>query len=393
NLHSYNYKPDDIYWGQLAGCLESLDGGVTTVVDHSHMTYSPDHATAAINASASSGLRTFFCYTAIARVKEWSSSRLEYDDEVFPEWWHTQLESLLRSQPFGDGRVYLGLGFDSWKLPRKEIVDLWTKCRESGIKLFTTHYVGNATGSVDVKWMSESELLKPDVILSHVTGAPDEDYKVIRENGAFVSSTPDTELQMGLGYPVAFRDDIKSNASFGIDCHSNNSADILTQLRLGMQHARAIEDDKRVRSGSYPAVNIKVQQAFNLGTIQGAKAVGMEDKIGSLAEGKLADIVIFDTRSPAMVCAAEEDPLAALVLHASVRDIDMVIVDGKIRKENKTLAPIEVREAPKFGSDKQIKWEDVVDEVLASRITIKKRSGSQSADAAREELYRRFSGN
>lgn len=43
NLHSYNYKPDDIYWGQLAGSLESLDGGVTTVVDHAHMIYSADH--------------------------------------------------------------------------------------------------------------------------------------------------------------------------------------------------------------------------------------------------------------------------------------------------------------------------------------------------------------
>ncbi|KAJ9357594.1 hypothetical protein DTO280E4_3296 [Paecilomyces variotii] len=391
NLHSYNYKPDDIYWGQLAGSLESLDGGVTTVVDHAHMIYSADHATAAINASASSGLRTFFCYNAIPRVKEWSSSKLEYEEELFPEWWHTQLDSLARSQPFGDGRVYLGLAFDSWTLPKKEIVDLWTKCRKSGIKLFTTHYVGNATG-VDVKWMSESELLKSDVLLSHVTRAPDEVYEIIRENGAFVSSTPDTELQMGLGYPVAFRDDIKSNASLGIDCHSNNSADILTQIRLGMQNARAVENEKRVRSGGYPAVDIKVEEAFNLGTIQGAKAVGLENQIGSLSEGKLADIVIFETRSPAMVCAAEENPLAALVLHASVRDIDMVIVDGKIRKENKNLNPLEVQGAPKFGSGKQIRWEDVVQEVLTSREAIKKRSESQSADVAKEALYRRFSG-
>ncbi|KAJ9298986.1 hypothetical protein DTO271G3_3228 [Paecilomyces variotii] len=381
NLHSYNYKPDDIYWGQLAGCLESLDGGVTTVVDHAHMTYSADHASAAINASASSGLRTFFCYSAIPRVKEWSSTKLEYDEELFPEWWHTQLDSLARSQPFGDGRVYLGLAFDSWTLPKKEIVDLWTKCRKSRIKLFTTHYVGNATGG---KFL--------DVLLSHVTGAPDEVYKIIRENGAFVSSTPDTELQMGLGYPVAFRDDIKSNASLGVDCHSNNSGDIMTQIRVGMQTARAVENEKRVRNGGHPAVDIKVEEAFNLGTIQGAKAVGLENQIGSLSEGKLADIVIFETRSPAMVCAAEENPLAALVQHASVRDIDMVIVDGKIRKENKNLVPLEVQGAPKFGSGKQIRWEDVVEEVLTSREAIKKRSESQSADVAKEALYRRFSG-
>lgn len=245
---------------------------------------------------------------------------------------------------------------------------------------------------VDVKMMSEYELLKSDVLLSHVTRASSEVYKIIHENGAFISSTPDTELQMGLGYPVAFHDDIKSNSSIGIDCHSNNSSDILTQIRLGMQHSRAVEDDNRVRSGGYPAVNIKLEEAFNLGTIQGAKAVGMENQIGSLQEGKLADIVIFDTRSPAMLCAAEENPLAAILLHGSVRDIDMVIVDGKIRKENKSLSPIEVQGAPKFGSGKQIGWEDVANEVLASREAIKKRGEHQDINVAKEALYRIFSG-
>lgn len=94
---------------------------------------------------ASSGLRSFFCYDAIFRVKEWSTTNFEYDEELFPEWWQTQLESLARSQPFGDGRVYLGLAFDSWNLPKDTIINLWSKCRELGVKLFTSHYVGNTT--------------------------------------------------------------------------------------------------------------------------------------------------------------------------------------------------------------------------------------------------------
>lgn len=40
---SSNYTPEDIFWGQLGGCLEMLDAGTTTVVDHAHMNYSPDH--------------------------------------------------------------------------------------------------------------------------------------------------------------------------------------------------------------------------------------------------------------------------------------------------------------------------------------------------------------
>ena len=42
-LQSFNFEPRDIYWGQLGGCLESIDAGTTTVVDHAHMTNSPEH--------------------------------------------------------------------------------------------------------------------------------------------------------------------------------------------------------------------------------------------------------------------------------------------------------------------------------------------------------------
>lgn len=45
NQQSFNYTAKDIFWGQLVGCLESLDAGVTTVVDHAHMTYSMEHGT------------------------------------------------------------------------------------------------------------------------------------------------------------------------------------------------------------------------------------------------------------------------------------------------------------------------------------------------------------
>lgn len=42
-MQCYNYVPEDVFWGQLAGCLEAIDAGTTTVIDHAHMTYSPDH--------------------------------------------------------------------------------------------------------------------------------------------------------------------------------------------------------------------------------------------------------------------------------------------------------------------------------------------------------------
>jgi cytosine/adenosine deaminase-related metal-dependent hydrolase len=47
NMQSFNYTTEDIFWGELGGCLEALDAGTTTVVDHAHMNYSPAHSKAA----------------------------------------------------------------------------------------------------------------------------------------------------------------------------------------------------------------------------------------------------------------------------------------------------------------------------------------------------------
>jgi cytosine/adenosine deaminase-related metal-dependent hydrolase len=63
-------------------------------------------------------------------------------------------------------------------------------------------------------------------------------------------------------------------------------------------------------------VNKTVEQAVNLGTIVGARALQMEEEIGSLAVGKRADIVVFEALSPSIAVAAQYDPMAAMVLHS-----------------------------------------------------------------------------
>ncbi|OJJ67233.1 hypothetical protein ASPBRDRAFT_211004 [Aspergillus brasiliensis CBS 101740] len=388
NIQSFNYTPDDIFWGQLGGCLESINSGVTTVVDHAHMTYSPEHVTEAIRASASSGLRTFFCYTPIWRIKSWSS-HLDYDDDLLPEWWYTTLETLAKSAPFGSGRVQLGLGFDNFKLPRETIKSLWAKCRALGLKLFTTHFVANyMTNSVNL--LSEYGLLDKHILFSHVNGIAESDAQTLLKHGAYFSTAPETELQMGLGEIVAFRPDVKCNASVGIDCHSNNSGDILSQLRLGMQHARGQENQEAMKAGKYPAVQIQLEEVFNLGTIQGAKAVNMEDQIGSIEVGKLADLVIFDGTSPNMACAAEENPVAAVLLHANVGDIEMVIVDGVIRKESNRLVDTGILDGPNGQITKSLSWRDVSNSLLKSRQMIIERQEGQDLQEGMKFLYKTF---
>ncbi|KAL1963266.1 hypothetical protein VTN77DRAFT_8489 [Rasamsonia byssochlamydoides] len=213
-------------------------------------------------------------------------------------------------------------------------------------------------------------LLGPDILISHATNLTQSDVEKMTKAGAFVSSTPDTELQMALGYPVCFREDMKDICSLGIDCHSNNSADIITQMRLGLQAERARRNEPLIEKDKAPRrLDLSVQDVFRLGTIQGARAINMQDQVGSLEEGKLADIVIFDALSPAMICAAEHDPVAAIVLHSSVRDIDTVIVDGRIRKRGGKLLPVNIdgsAAAADIGKNR-VEWRDVAVQLLKSR--------------------------
>ena len=183
----------------------------------------------------------------------------------------------------------------------------------------------------------------PDILISHSSDTSEEEAQRLVIGGAHVSSTPSTELQMALGDPVCFRSDLYEISSLGIDCHTATSADIPGQMRLALQTARGVRNQRILDTGKTPrTIQYQVEQAFNLGTIKGARAVGMSSEIGSLAEGKLADIVIFDALSPGMVCAAAHDPVAAIVLHSSVRDVDTVIVDGIVRKESGKLGVVDV---------------------------------------------------
>lgn len=358
-------------------------------------------------------MRTFFCYTPIWRIKSWTSDApVEFDEDLLPEWWFSTLEFLGRSAPFGDGRVRLGLGFDDFKVPKETVRDLWARCRALGISLFTTHFVANYMKSTpipsvlltiyldvlkyshivldSVSLLKECALLNSTVIFSHINGIAESDAQTLLAHGAHFSSTPETELQMGLGEPVAFRPDLSSNASIGIDCHSNNSSDILTQLRLGMQHARGVENVQAIENGEYPNVNIKLEGMFNLGTIQGARAVNMADKIGSIEVNKLADIVIFDATSPGMVCAAEEDPLAAVLLHANVGDIEVVIVDGVVRKECGKLVDVQLYGGISGSPGEILHQREISKRLLESRGRIIERGRGQDAGRGMEFLYKTF---
>lgn len=370
NMQSANYIPEDVFWGELGGCLEALDAGTTTLVDHAHINISPAHSTNAIEATISSGIRSIFCYTPTAKTVGWEPE-LTTSGGLLDDWVKEQFEQICSAAPFGDGRVQIGLAFDGFTLPKDEVVSLYNKARALGAKVITTHYVGLFFSNDSVVDALENYgLLGPDILLSHATNLTQTDIQKMNKSGAWISTTPDTEMQMGHGDIVCFREGCTEICSLGIDCHSNNSGDLVTQMRLALQHERAKRNEVMIEKGKFSrSLNLSVQDVFRMGTIQGARAINMEKSLGSLTVGKLADIVIFDGETPGMICAPEEDPVAAIVLHSSVRDIDMVIVDGEIRKSNGKLLPVTI--APSMPEvtilPQEMNWNQIALNLITSR--------------------------
>ncbi|KAM0392040.1 hypothetical protein ACHAQC_006853 [Fusarium culmorum] len=369
NMVSRSYKPEDVFWGQLGGCLEALEAGTTTIVDHAHISYTPEHNTAALSGTISSGIRSIYCYTPTGRVKTWKP--FEFEDTLIPDWVLEQLTELCQRGPFSDGRVTMGFGFDFYFLPKEVLVGIFGKVRELGIKTITSHYVANLLEGSLVDILEGYGLLEKDILLSHATPLNDSDAEKLKNVGAAVSSTPEIELQMSHGWPVCFQENCTSISSLGIDCHSNNSASIVTQMRIAIQVERSRRNNKIIDTGKFPRRNqVYVQDAFQLATIRGARAIHMEDQIGSLEEGKIADLLIWDTLSPSMICAVEEDPIGAIIDHSSPSDIETVIVDGQFRKRDGRLGSIklDLGLAPELKKDKvEVEWRDVAMELLKSR--------------------------
>jgi cytosine/adenosine deaminase-related metal-dependent hydrolase len=245
--------------------------------------------------------------------------------------------------------------------------------------------------------MQSYGILDSTILFAHFSNPTQNDAKLLLESNSHASSTPSTEMQMAMGHPVAFDPalNIQFNCSLGVDCHTNNSASMVSEMRLLLQSSRAVHNQKFIDQEKLPTtVNKTVEEAFNLGTIGGARAINMQDKIGSLAVGKLADIVVFDTLSPSMVCGAEHDPVAAIVLHSSPADIEMVIVDGIIRKHKSVLKPVDLAAGKELWSSaeadmtKKWEWREIARELNRKRMGIQEKIDRVDVKLARQSLIK-----
>jgi cytosine/adenosine deaminase-related metal-dependent hydrolase len=323
------YRPEDVYASNLAGALECINAGITTLVDWSHINNTPEHPDAAIRGLQESGIRAQYAYgsanTSLADYWFESSIAIPGDDV-----------RRVRDTYFSsdDGLLTMALATRGTGFCKDDVVNAeWALARELGIPITIHVAMGRLAGRFGmVKRLSELGLLGPDTTYIHCCYLSDEEWGLLADSGGTVSIAAQVEVQMGHGWPPVNKAyEVGLRPSLSIDVVTTVPGDMFTQMRsaFGSERARvnAVAWEANVE---VPETMLKARQMLEMATINGAHVAGVEDRTGSLTPGKQADVVLIDATQ--LNVAPVIDPVAAVTLCADVSNVDTVLIAGQVKK-------------------------------------------------------------
>ena len=325
------YRPEDVYASNLAGALECVNAGITTLVDWSHINNTPDHPDAGIQGLKEAGLRAVYAYgsanTSLADY--WFNSKI-----VIPRDDVERINGTYFSSD--DGLLTMALatrgpGFCQDFVVREE----WGMARDLDIPLTTHFAMGKLAGKWSmVKQLNDLGLLGPDTTYIHCCYFSDEEWRLVAKSNGKISIAPQVEMQMGHGWPPIMKArEYGLRPSLSSDVVTTVPGDMFTEMRCGFAAERwKVNDSVWESEEAVPDTMLTARDMLKMATLDGAHVAGLEDRTGSLTAGKQADVVVIDGKGAGM--SPIIDPVAAVVLCADTSNVDTVIIAGKIQKRD-----------------------------------------------------------
>jgi cytosine/adenosine deaminase-related metal-dependent hydrolase len=318
-----HYTPQDSYRSVRLGLAEALNAGLTTVHNWAHNVRSPAHADAELSAMRDTGLRGRFSY---------GGPQGGPDDQPMDI---ADLARAKRDWIGKDGMLTLGIcsrnvdgslggtrGAISVDMAKKE----WGAARGLGLPI-TLH----TSGLGAIKILNDAGLLGPDLQLVHPLTTSAEDRAALTKHGTSYSTSPVGEARRPASageIQLAELLEAGVKVSMSIDHTTTYNCDCFVCMRmLYTLHQHRIGNQFKLTT----------RRLVELATIDGARDLGIADKVGSLTPGKRADLILIRTTDSNM--APIGDPFDALVSLAQPANVDTVVVDGRIlRRKNKYTA-------------------------------------------------------
>ncbi|MCL2031870.1 MAG: amidohydrolase family protein [Methanomassiliicoccaceae archaeon] len=326
----------DIDVGTKIGCAEMIRSGTTTFVD---LYYSEDVIAKAV---AEAGIRGVLCWCVL-------------DEELTTQ----------KGNPMQNCKRF----YDNFKKKRKIIPGAGLQgvyvcgeetCRkakefsdEKNIPL--TLHLSETRGEVNehrkktgkrpAEWLNDIGVLGGNTIAAHSAWLTMNEVKIMADAGASISSCPVSNMKLATGgvAPIPEFQRYGVNVTVGTDgSTTNNSLDMMAEMKtLGLLQ----------KSSRWDPTVASAQELLDFATVNAAKAIGMQDSLGSVEEGKYADIVILNGGSPNIRPLLPENMISNIIYSASSSNVKTVMCQGDIVLDDGRITTIDEKEILSASED------------------------------------------
>jgi 5-methylthioadenosine/S-adenosylhomocysteine deaminase len=311
------YRPEDVYINELFSGLSQIDCGVTTVHDISQIHHSREHSDAAIQGLADSRRRGVFGYFESAGAvagNEYPQDARRIKKQYFSS--DDQLLTMIMG-----GEIYLP-GFET----------AWAIGRDLGIPV-AAHIVGSFGMGPTFDALAAANQFGPDNLFIHMTGMSNMSWQKVRDAGAHVSLAVPIEMDMRHGTPPILKTlEMGIQPSLSVDVECTLTADMFTQMRTTMALQRMFVNQLALDTGNPPDLPelLTTRDVLRFATVEGAKDLRLDKKIGTLTPGKEADIILLDAEA---INVAPLNVVPGAVVSLMERsNVETVIVAGQVLK-------------------------------------------------------------
>lgn len=322
-----NLTEKDVELGARLACAEMIRAGVTCFADH------------------------YFSMDAVAAVVEECGIRAHLGEAYFssqgPRGREKSLEFALRHRGGAGGRITTALAPHApYTVDDADLAATAALARDHGLPVHL-HAAENRDqveaslarhGVTPIEVLRRTGILDTDVLIAHGTGILDSDLPLLEaaSGSTAVATAPRGYLKFAwpTTTPVRALHDIGIPVGLATDgAASNNSLDVWESMALTALVQKSTTGDPRW---------LTARQALHHATLQSARAVGLGDRLGTLAPGRRADIVLVDVSGPHT--QPVHDLAATLVHSARSSDVRTTVVDGRILMRDRELLTIDVPE-------------------------------------------------
>lgn len=327
----FHMTAEDLYVSAALGAVEAARAGVTTIADAS------DSAITSMSAIRDVGLRGIVYQETFGPDPRDAEENVRKLREKLSELRHVATDlvgvGVSPHAPYTVSAVQLGMiaelataeslpvmmhAAEPWE--EQELLLNGTGSFADGFRLRGIDW--NPPGLPTVEYLAGTGILKTKPLLAHCINVNQKEIEIIRETGCSIAHCPKSNAKLNHGV-APFSSFLKAGipTGFGSDSvASNNTCDIVEEARFATLLSRAIDN---LGEGD----KVSAEEAIRTATLGGARALGLDDIIGSLEEGKQADLAVISLSG--IYQQPVYDPVSAIIFSSSARDVLLTVVAGK----------------------------------------------------------------